>query len=199
MDSNFTPDGSMLATLFRDSSIYFWNLNTFEADLKISTTEKELQLTCFDFSRNMHHIVAAGKTSFIVKWDISNYFGSGHILREVFKLPEGFHSVKKIKYLPDSLWFVVLSEGQFFVLKRNENELEIDFSIKLPLRAIMDFDIDFNCYYVILVSSEGDVSLYDIDKAKISDEEITWSWMRLSSWETVSHHRRLLKLSEEQL
>ena len=62
MDSKFTPDGSMLATLFRDSSIYFWNLTSFEADFKISTTEKELQLTCFDMSRNMNNLIAGGKT-----------------------------------------------------------------------------------------------------------------------------------------
>lgn len=52
MDSKFTPDGSLLATLFKDSSLYFWNLSTFDPDHKITTTEQELNLTTFDISRN---------------------------------------------------------------------------------------------------------------------------------------------------
>lgn len=60
MDSKFTPDGSMLVTLFKDSSIYFWNLSSFETDHKISTIEKELQLSCFDLSKNMKYLAAGG-------------------------------------------------------------------------------------------------------------------------------------------
>lgn len=50
MDSKFTPDGSLLVTLFKDSTIYFWNLSSFETDFKITTTEKELTLSCLDVS-----------------------------------------------------------------------------------------------------------------------------------------------------
>jgi len=74
-----------------------------------------------------------------------------------------------------------LSEGQLFVLTVNENELEIQFSIKLPMRAIVDFDIDYYNYYILLVSSEGDVTLYDFEKTKLADEQITKSRLRLSS------------------
>lgn len=74
-----------------------------------------------------------------------------------------------------------MSEGQLFVLTVNENELEIQFSIKLPMRAIVDFDIDYYNYYILLVSSEGDVTLYDFEKTKLADEQITKSRLRLSS------------------
>ena len=50
------------------------------------------------------------------------------------------------------------------------DDLEIEFSIKLPMRAIVDFDIDYYNYYILLVSSEGDVTLYDFEKTKAADE-----------------------------
>lgn len=70
--------------------------------------------------------------------------------------------------------------------------LEIDFSIKLPSWSVIDFDIDHMCFYALLVSSEGDVTLYDIEKAKKSEEDISNSWVRLASRDTVSHHKKLL-------
>lgn len=80
MDSKFTPDGSMLATLFKDSSLYFWNLSSFEADYKISTIEKELQLDVFDLARNMKFMVAGGKTPFVILFDLQRYFSDGHLV-----------------------------------------------------------------------------------------------------------------------
>jgi len=79
MDSKFTPDGAMLVTLFKDSSIYFWNLSSFETDYKISTIEKELMLSVFDLSRNMKYLVACGQTSYILVFELENYFSEGHI------------------------------------------------------------------------------------------------------------------------
>lgn len=67
------------------------------------------------------------------------------------------------------------------MVKITEDGLEIEFSIKLPLRAIVDFDIDYYNYYIGIVSSEGDVSLYDYEKTRDADEQITKSRMRLSS------------------
>lgn len=81
----------------------------------------------------------------------------------------------------------------------SESELEIEFSIKLPLRAIIDFDIDYYNYYILLVSSEGDVSLYDFDKTKAADLQITNNRMRLSSRETVTHHKKFEKINDDQL
>ncbi len=56
------------------------------------------------------------------------------------------------------------------MLSVSGEELEIQFSIKLPMRAIVDFDIDYYNYYILLVSSEGDVTLYDFEKTKTADE-----------------------------
>lgn len=78
--------------------------------------------------------------------------------------------MKKVKFLGDSQRVAVLSEGQLFVLSLGGDELEIEFSIKLPMRAIVDFDIDYYNYYILLVSSEGDVTLYDFEKTKSADE-----------------------------
>lgn len=78
--------------------------------------------------------------------------------------------MKKVKFLGDSQRVAVLSEGQLFVLSLGGDELEIEFSIKLPMRAIVDFDIDYYNYYILLVSSEGDVTLYDFEKTKAADE-----------------------------
>lgn len=56
------------------------------------------------------------------------------------------------------------------MVKITDDGLEIEFSIKLPLRAIVDFDIDYYNYYIGIVSSEGDVSLYDYEKTWDADE-----------------------------
>jgi hypothetical protein len=55
------------------------------------------------------------------------------------------------------------------------------------------------CYYALTVSSEGDVAIYDMEKAWKSEDEITNSWMWLASRETVSHHKRLIKVNPEEL
>jgi hypothetical protein len=60
------------------------------------------------------------------------------------------------------------------VLRLNDG-LKIEFSVKLSNRAVVDFDIDTSCFYALLVSSEGDVSIYDMEKAQASEDEITHS------------------------
>lgn len=107
----------------------------------------------------------------------------------MFKLPDGFNSVKKIMFLADSNRLALLSEGQVVIVSLNERGLKIEFSIKLPCRAVIDFDIDHMCNYVLIVSSEGDVTLYDLEKAAISEAEITNSKLRLASRDTLSHHK----------
>lgn len=49
------------------------------------------------------------------------------------------------------------------------------------------------------MSSEGDVSLYDFDKTKAADLQITNNRMRLSSRETVTHHKKFEKINDDQL
>jgi hypothetical protein len=72
-------------------------------------------------------------------------------------------------------------------------------SVKLPHKAILDFDIDRNCYYALIVSSEGDAHIYDIEKAQENDELVTNQRLRLSSRETVSYHKELKFVDEERL
>jgi hypothetical protein len=121
----------------------------------------------------MINLVAGGNSEYIVVWDTKDFFNEGNLQRSVFKLPSGFKSVKKVKFLADSNRIAILSEGQLFILLLSQDVLEIDFSIKLPCRAIIDFDIDHLCYYILVVSSEGDVTLYDFQKTKQSEVEIT--------------------------
>ena len=151
MDSKFTPDGSLLVTLFKDSSLYFWNLSTFDPDHKITTTEQDLNLTCFDISWNFTRIISGGWSRHLILWEVNDFFSRGHLHRWVYRLPEGFNSVKKVKFIGDSQRIAILSEGVFLMVKISDDSLEIEFSIKLPLRAIVDFDIDYYNYYLSLI------------------------------------------------
>lgn len=80
----------------------------------------------------MINLVAGGNSEYIVIWDTKDFFNEGNLRRSVFKLPSGFKSVKKVKFLTDSNRIAVLSEGQLFILLLSQDVLEIDFSIKLP-------------------------------------------------------------------
>jgi hypothetical protein len=140
----------------------------------------------------MRSIYAGGNSNFLIKWDTDCMFrGEGDATRTIFKLPAGFNSVKKIKCMNDSKRVAVLSEGQLIILRQEESQLNIEVSIKLPCRSVIDFDIDTSCFYALIVSSEGDVTLYDIEKATQSENQIMNSQLRLSSRESVKHHRSL--------
>lgn len=156
----------MLLTLFRDSSLYFWNLQSFEADYKLSSLDSGLNLTCFDYSPSMEHIVMGGRGEYFTVLETADFFNGGDMIKKYYKLPEGFVGIKKVQFLRDSKRVAILTNGSLIVVKIDGDRLMTDFSIKLPSRSIVDFDIDLNCYYCMVVSSEGDVCIYETAKAQ---------------------------------
>jgi hypothetical protein len=50
--------------------------------------------------------------------------------------------------------------------KPGEKPLKIVMSIKLPHLSIQDFDIDKNSNYVSLLTSEGEVKIYDLEQVE---------------------------------
>lgn len=77
--------------------------------------------------------------------------------------------------------------------------MKIVASIKLSHKSIIDFDIDRNNYYVSVVSSEGDVKIYDIEMLQKSDEKVTSQKVRLASRDTISYHKYFTLVTEEQM
>ena len=93
-DCCFTADGSKICTLFRDSSIYFWNVS----DFQITDLPKELQLETIDCSAK--HLACGGKTPYLVIFDIETYFVERHLFRKIYKLPAGFErGITKLQFL----------------------------------------------------------------------------------------------------
>lgn len=72
-------------------------------------------------------------------------------------------------------------------------------SFKLPCRSIIDFDVDHLINYALIVSSEGDVTIYDVEKAIQAEALLTSSKLRLTSRSTVSHHKSLQRYTDEML
>ena len=90
----------------------------------------------------MDLIASGGKTPFLAIWNITEFFTNDQILRQVYRLPEGFHSVSKVKFLRDSKRIALLTEGQFVIVKIEDESLKIEMSVKLANRAVIDFDVD---------------------------------------------------------
>lgn len=96
-DSKFTPDGTKIATLLDDSDIYFWNISNFE-QLKSITHTKSLKLECMDVTSK--YLICAGKSPFIMVYDIEHYFIEELISLKIFQLPDGFtKGVTKLQFL----------------------------------------------------------------------------------------------------
>ena len=106
-----------------------------------------------------------GNTPFLLLYNTTEFFVDRHPRRQVYRLPKGYHSVTKVKFMPDCQHIALMTEGALLVVRIVGSKLVTDFSIKLANKAIIDFDIDHHSYYILLVSSEGDVSVYDIEKA----------------------------------
>lgn len=70
-----------------------------------------------------------------------------------------------------------------------EKPLKILISIKLPKQSIRDFDIDRNCYYVSLLTTEGEIKIYDLETTQASDAGVTKKKLGPCSRETISHHK----------
>lgn len=123
----------------------------------------------------MSRIVAGGNSNFIIVLETEKFFSEGILEWKIYKLPSGFISIKKIKSLSDANWIAVLSEGQLMILQFDNLQLNIQVSFKLPCWSIIDFDVDHLINYALIVSSEGDVTIYDIEKAIQSEILITSS------------------------
>lgn len=103
-DCKFTQDGSKVCTLFKDSTIYFWNISNFDSDFKITGLPKELQLEAIDCSTK--YLAWGGKTPYLVIFNIEFYFTDKDISKRIYKLPEGFEKgISKIQFLRGNLIF----------------------------------------------------------------------------------------------
>ena len=97
-DSKFTADGSKICTLFKDSSIYFWNVSNFDSDYKITDLPKELQLQCIDCSPK--YLAFGGKTPYLIIYDTKLYFTDRELTKQIYKLPAGFEKgITKLQFL----------------------------------------------------------------------------------------------------
>lgn len=77
-----------------------------------------------------------------------------------------------------------------------EKSLRILMSIKLPKQSIKDFDIDRNCYYVSLLTTEGEIKIYDLEITQASDAGVTNQKLGVCSRETISYHKEFKQLSQ---
>lgn len=69
--------------------------------------------------------------------------------------------------------------------------MKIVMSIKLPNLSILDFEMDKNSNYVSLLTSEGEVKIYDLVQVERSDREITNERLKNTSRCTISYHEHL--------
>ena len=101
-DALFTPTGSHLCTLFRDSSFYLWSLKSFEPEFKVDDTPAGFNLRSIDLAPDMSKAVAGGSSPFVVVWTMTEFLEGGHLKRDVYRLPDGFASVQKVRFLSGS-------------------------------------------------------------------------------------------------
>ena len=99
---------------------------------------------------------------------------------------------------------LVISNDQFQEFKVVDQEnpescLKILASIRLPHVSILDFDIDRNNCNVSLVSSDGLVRVYDINKLQSSDDNVTKQQVKLGSRETVSCYKYFDEINLDQM
>ena len=89
-DAHFTPDGALIATLFKDCTLYFWNATTFEAERRINDLAPTAMIKKFAISFNMKRIAAGGASSFLFVWTLPD---AGSPSRRNYRLPEGCHNI----------------------------------------------------------------------------------------------------------
>ena len=217
-DSKFTPDCSKIATLLDDSDVYFWNVSNFE-QLSSIKHSKELKLECMDCTNK--YLAVGGKSPYVMLYDIENYFNDDSLPLKIYKLPEGFSKgVSKLQFLRGNVQncrLALLMDGVFVLTEvvskmstpeefnvedcQNEPEthLKILASIKLPHLAILDFDIDRNNTYVSLVTSEGLVKIYQLDKVETSDSKVTQQKVSMSSRDTISYYKYFEEVTQKQM
>ena len=106
----------MLVTLFEDCSIYFWNLQSFEPDYKMTDAPEGLRLSCMDYSLDMKQLVVGGQTPFILLYNTTEFFVDKHPRRQAFRLPKGYYGVSKVKFLNDNQHIALLTEGALLVV-----------------------------------------------------------------------------------
>lgn len=120
--------------------------------------------------------------------DVDDYFTNKNITESIFKLPEEYDTgVDKIQFIRrskneefDRTNLALLTKGQLVILEVPSDEITFDESrtlsqessrkklkiimtIKIPHVMIHNFDIDRNGKYASLLTSEGDVRVYDLD------------------------------------
>lgn len=212
-DCKFTPDGARLCTLFKDSSVYFWNISNFDPDYKITSLPKELQLQCMDCS--VKYLACGGKTPYLVICNIEDYFTTKELTKKLYKLPAGYErGITKLQFLrsqganADHVRLALLTNGVLMVVeipiddetyeeskvdysKPGERPLKIVMSIKLPHQSITDFDVDRNGYYASLLSSDGTVKIYELEATEKSDKDVMNQKIKKCSRDTVSYHGEL--------
>jgi hypothetical protein len=167
------------------------------------------------------YLACGGKTPFVLLYDIDNYFNDESLPLKIYQLPEGFSKgISKLQFLrghQNNCRLAMLMGGVFVLAEVVSNEsspeefkvedgegenathLKILSSIKLPSVSILDFDIDRNNAYVSLVSSDGLVKIYDIEKLQKNDAEVTEQKVRMSSRDTISYYKYFLEVTSQQM
>ena len=84
-----------------------------------------------------------------------------------------------------------VEESKICDSKSENKPLRIAYSIKLPNMSIQDFDIDRNNNFVSLLTSEGNVWIYDLQRVESSEENVMNQKIKKCSRDTVSYHQEL--------
>ena len=200
----FTPNSFKVWALTDQNKILFWNTGTFDPISKGIELPKGQNFKCMDCSTK--YLVWGGKNPFLVFYDVEDYFTVKTINESIYKLPEEFEwGVEKIQFIRrnknedfDRSKIALLTKGELVILDIPSEEttiedsksqikefsrknLKINMIFSIPHVMIHNFDIDRNGKYVSLLTSEGDVRIYDLDAAEDAQKGMAYQRLYLCS------------------
>ncbi|KAL4510153.1 hypothetical protein ABPG72_010346 [Tetrahymena utriculariae] len=152
-----TPAGEHLITLSQNGIVEYHNTDTLKIEKKeeIGLKQKQAHL---DVSAEGVFIAICGDSNYclIGRLDCQSGFDF-----ELYELPNNIKSVKKIKFIRNSLLTLLGSDEKIYVLSA-ENNMEIVLCFELPSRkGIVDYDLNVDAKYLVVISTLGEKYVYD--------------------------------------
>ena len=210
IDGCFSSDGLKICALTDQNKVLIWNVGNYDLLMKGYELSKNISFKCIDCSTK--YMVWGGKNPFLVMLDVDDYFTNKNINESIFRLPEEFENgVEKIQFIRrnrneefDRTSLAILTKGQLIVLEVPSDEttvedsktqetprkrLKIVMTIKIPHVMIQNFDIDRNGKYASLLTSEGDVRIYDLDVVEENQKGMAYQrlyWISKEEYESFA-------------
>jgi len=155
----FSPSEDFLITCYQDCSVYFWNLDTFQLERRI-TIPSIKQPRKITVSPEGNMLALIGESALIYMF----YFNNIEEHHQSFCLPVGCEGVSDICFLKEDKLLLLGTEGMLYCIDSRQDNRVI-FTKCLPGRKpIVSFTINRRNRFLLAIAESGEVYLFDFVK-----------------------------------